>query len=153
MIPPPRWRCLPLLAASLLAGLGCGSSPAPTSDAGAPSPAAINLPPAYTRDLILDPRLVAIARTFTAWAEEQKSGDQPVFGRVEILPPAPTLLPYGIGTYQKETRLPVILITGAGWSALTPEAREELASHAFREISARLAAESKAPKVLLHGED
>ena len=58
-----------------------------------------------------------------------------VFGRVEVLPPAPTLLPYGIGTYQKQLRLPAILITGPGWRALTGDDREALAARAFQELS------------------
>ena len=60
------------------------------------------MPPAYTRDKILDPKLAEAARAFTAWAVDQKVGAKPVFGRVETLPPAPTLLPYGIGTYEKQ---------------------------------------------------
>jgi hypothetical protein len=63
------------------------------------------LPPAYPRTQILDPKLAEVARSFAAWAGEQKVGEQPLFGRVEVLPPVETLLPYGIGTYQKEPRL------------------------------------------------
>ena len=94
-----------------------------------------DLPPAYTRDKILDPKLAEVARAFTAWAGEQKMQAAPVFGRVEVLPPAPTLLPYGIGTYQKQPRLPAILVTGPGWHALAPDDREALAGRAFQELS------------------
>jgi hypothetical protein len=58
-----------------------------------------------------------------------------VFGKVEVLPPAPTLLPYGIGTYQKQLRLPAILITGPAWRALAGGDREAMAVRAFQELS------------------
>ena len=104
------WPVIALVVAAVLASSGCDRRPvAPAGD----------LPPAYTRDKILDPKLAEVARAFTAWAGEQKVQAGAVFGRVEVLPPAPTLLPYGIGTYQKQLRLPAILITGPGWRALT----------------------------------
>jgi hypothetical protein len=97
------------------------------------------LPPAYTRDKIVDPRLAEIARSFAVWLENQKAGEAKIFLRFQVLPPAPTLLPYGIGTYQKERRLPVILITGPGWPALSPAECEDIATRAFQEISDQLA--------------
>ena len=100
------WPVIALAVAAVLASTGC--------DRRAVAPAG-DLPPAYTRDKILDPKLAEVARAFTAWAGEQKVQAGAVFGRVEVLPPAPTLLPYGIGTYQKQLRLPAILITGPGW--------------------------------------
>ncbi len=100
------WPAIALSVAAVTANTGC--------ERPAVAPAG-NLPPAYTRDKILDPKLAEVARAFTAWAGEQKVQAGAVFGRVEVLPPAPTLLPYGIGTYQKELRLPAILITGPGW--------------------------------------
>ena len=100
------WPVIALSVAAVLASTGC--------DRRAVAPAG-DLPPAYTRDKILDPKLAEVARAFTAWAGEQKVQAGAVFGRVEVLPPAPTLLPYGIGTYQKQLRLPAILITGPGW--------------------------------------
>jgi hypothetical protein len=93
------------------------------------------LPPAYTRDKILDPKLAEVARAFTAWAGEQKTPAGAMFGRVEVLPPAPTILPYGIGTFQKQPRLPAILITGPGWHGLAADARDGLAARAFEELS------------------
>jgi hypothetical protein len=104
-----------------------------------------DLPPAYTRDKILDPKLAEVARAFTAWAGEQKVQAGSVFGRVEVLPPAPTLLPYGIGTYQKQLRLPAILITGPGWRALAADDREALAARAFQELSRLLESSASAP--------
>jgi hypothetical protein len=62
---------------------------------------------------------------------------------VEVLPPAPTLLPYGVGTYQKQLRLPAILITGPGWRALSAGDREALAGRAFQELSRLLESGAK----------
>jgi hypothetical protein len=113
-------------AAALLASAGCGQRATPTAG---------DLPPAYTRDKILDPKLAQVAQEFTAWAADQKAQAGPVFGKVEVLPPSPTLLPYGVGTYQKQLRLPAILITGPGWRSLSDDEREALAARAFRELA------------------
>jgi hypothetical protein len=115
-----------LLAGLLLASPGCDRPSVPPRG---------DLPPAYTRDKILDPKLAEAARAFTRWAGEQKVGTRPAFERVEVLPPAPTILPYGIGTYQKQSRLPAILITGPGWRDLSRADRDALAARAFRELS------------------
>jgi hypothetical protein len=93
------------------------------------------LPPTYTRDKILDPKLAEASRAFIAWSTEQKVQSRAVFDRVDVLPPAPTLLPYGIGTYEKQLRMPAILITGPGWRALSSNDRESLAARAFAELS------------------
>jgi hypothetical protein len=105
---------------------GCGRKPVPTAS---------NLPPAYTRDKILDPVLEEAGRSFSAWATEQRAGGEPVFASVTVLPAAPTLLPYGVGTYQKENRLPAVLITGPGWRLLSRDAREAIAARTFDELS------------------
>jgi hypothetical protein len=120
------WLVIALPVAAVLASTGCDRrAAAPEGD----------LPPAYTRDKILDPKLADVARAFTAWAGEQKVQSAAVFSRVEILPPAPTLLPYGIGIYEKQLRLPAILTTGPGWRALAGDKREALAARAFSELS------------------
>jgi hypothetical protein len=121
------WAVIALAVAAVPASSGCeGRRVAPAGE----------LPPAYTRDKILDPKLAAVAQAFKAWAGEQKvPAGGAVFERVEVLPPAPTLLPYGVGTYQKELRLPAILITGPGWRALAADDREVLAARAFEELS------------------
>jgi hypothetical protein len=111
--------------AAALASTGCGRRAVPSAE---------DLPPAYTRDKILDPKLAEVALAFTAWAADQKAQAGPVFTKVEVLPPSPTLLPYGVGTYQKQLRLPAILITGPGWRSLTADEREALAARAFREL-------------------
>jgi hypothetical protein len=132
------WRVIVLLIAAVMASSGC--------DHRAAAPAG-DLPPAYTRDKIVDPKLAEVARAFTAWAFEQKSHAGAVFSKVEVLPPAPTLLPYGVGTYQKQRRLPAILITGPGWRALTAEDREAVGARAFQELSRLLESNASAPPV------
>jgi hypothetical protein len=129
------WPLIALPIAAVLASAGC--------DRRAVAPAG-DLPPAYTRDKILDPTRADVARAFTAWAGEQKVQAGAVFGGVEVLPPAPTLLPYGIGTYQKQLRLPAILITGPGWRALASDDREALAARAFQELSRLLESSASA---------
>jgi hypothetical protein len=132
------WRVIAMAVMPVLASSGCDRRPvAPAGD----------LPPAYTRDKILDPKLADVARAFTAWAGEQKVQAGAVFGGVEVLPPAPTLLPYGIGTYQKQLRLPAILITGPGWRALASDDREALAARAFQELSRLLESSASASVV------
>jgi hypothetical protein len=120
------WLVCALANAAVLASTGCDRRPVETPG---------DLAPAYTRDKILDPKLAEVARAFIAWAGAQKAQAGAAFGSVEVLPPAPTLLPYGIGTYQKQMRLPAILITGPGWRALAAEDREVLAARAFQELS------------------
>ena len=129
------WRVIALSVAAALFSGGC--------DRRAVAPAG-DLLPAYTRDKILDPKLAEVARAFTTWAGEQKVQAGAVFGRIEVLPPAPTLLPYGIGTYQKQLRLPAILITGPGWSSLARDEREALAARAFQELSRLLESSASA---------
>jgi hypothetical protein len=132
------WPVIALTVAAALASTGCDRrGVAPAGD----------LPPAYTRDKILDPRLAEVARAFTAWAGEQKVQAKAVFSRVEVLPPAPTLLPYGIGTYQKQLRLPAILITGPGWRDLAGDDREAMAARAFQELSRLLESSAGASAV------
>ena len=60
-----------------------------------------------------------------------------MFDRVEVLLPVPTLQPYGVGTYQKVPRLPVVLTTGPGWTALPAEPPRGTAA-AFTDLSERL---------------
>jgi hypothetical protein len=57
-----------------------------------------------------------------------------------VLPLTQTVLPYGVGAYQKEPRLPVILMIGRGWATLSPEEKELAAAQAYRKISLELEA-------------
>ena len=52
----------------------------------------------------------------------------PLFSRVEVLPPTRTVLPYGVGAYQQEPRLPAILTIGPGWASQEPEEKEVAAA-------------------------
>ncbi len=132
------WQVIALAVAAVLASTGCERRGiAPAGD----------LPPAYTRDKILDPKLAEVARAFTAWAGEQKLQAGALFSRIEVLPPAATLLPYGVGTYQKQLRMPAILITGPGWRALAGADREALTAHAFQELSRLLESSASASAV------
>jgi hypothetical protein len=56
-----------------------------------------------------------------------------------------TVQPYGVGAYQQEPRLPVILTTGPGWAALKPPEKEEMAAQAFQDFSERLQALQREP--------
>jgi hypothetical protein len=128
-----RW----LLIAGLAFAGGCRPSHPPTP--------ADELPPAYPRSTITDPKVAEVARAFTAWAEQRRAGGQPVFARVEVLPPVPILQPYGVGTYQKEPRLPVILTTGPGWAALSADRREAITAEVFEDLTNRLSVAKPAP--------
>lgn len=132
------WPVITVAFAAVLTSTGCQRRAVESAD---------DLPPAYTRDKILDPKLAEVARAFLAWAGEQKAQKGAAFDRVEVLPPAPTLLPYGIGTYQKQLRLPAILITGPGWRALAADDREALAARAFHELSRLLESSASASTV------
>lgn len=125
-----RGRAWIMYPALLACAVGCRPAP--------PPPPADNLPPVYPRAIINDPKVAEIASEFTAWTDQQQAGGKPVFSRIEVLPPVPTLEPYGIGTYQKVSRLPIILTTGPGWATLPAESREEITAAAFTDVSDRL---------------
>ena len=133
-------HALPVLAILGLAVSGCGQTvtlletkvlPEPTAPAGA-----TNLPQAYARSQINDPGLHQFAQEFKTWALQQTTGGAtpgPLFKRVEVLPPTRTVLPYGVGAFEQELRLPTILTTGPGWASQNPEEKEAVAARAFRE--------------------
>jgi hypothetical protein len=106
-----------------------------------------DLPPAYPQNQITEPRLLEVADGFKAWALRQRVGkpERPLYQRVEVLPPAQTVQPYGVGAYQQETRLPVILTIGPGWDELQRPDKELRAARAFQEISASLAELKRQP--------
>lgn len=62
-----------------------------------------------------------------------------------MLPPTQTVLPYGVGAYEQELRLPTILTTGPGWASRNPEEKEAVAVQVFRELSQGIEALKLAP--------
>jgi len=119
-----------------LAIAGCEAPPDPERE----------LPPAYTSNRITDPALGEVSDEIHAWAQERTGAEgKPLYGKVEVLPPAPIVQPYGVGVFQHEVRLPVIFTTGPGWDGLEPDEKEEAVAVAFRELSARLLAVKHEP--------
>jgi hypothetical protein len=127
-----RPRLSPLIFPALmwLAALGCQRMPPDRPK---------DLPPAYVSRRFSDPELAGIAEEIRKQAlQKVGSGGQPLYSRAEVLPPAPTVQPYGVGVFQQELRLPVIFTTGPGWALLKPDDKEKMVAQAFREISERL---------------
>ncbi len=134
-------HALPVLVIIGLAVSGCGQTmtlletkllPEPTAPGGEK-----NLPQAYARSQINDPELQRYAEEFKTWALKQRAGATtpgPLFSRVEVLPPTKTVLPYGVGAFEQELRLPIILTTGPGWASQTPDEKEAVAAQAFRTL-------------------
>jgi hypothetical protein len=123
---------------ALLASLPLLGVASPGCDPPRP-PVKAGLPPAYTSNQITDPALQKVVAQIEAWAAKQVGdGGKPLYGRAEVLHPVPTVQPYGVGVYQQEMRLPVILTTGPAWAGLKHEAKEAAVALAFREISSRL---------------
>lgn len=112
----------------------------------APPAAQQSLPPAYTSNKITDPALQAVAKEITKWTIEEVGADgRSLYSRVEVVPPVETVLPYGVGTFQREQRLPVILTTGAGWSGLKPAEKEARVAAAYSMISKQLKSLGRKP--------
>lgn len=115
-----------------------------------PKPQSKNLPPAYTYNRITDPALRKIADEIRTWVEQQTGdGKQPLYSKTEILPPVPIVQPYGVGLFQHELRLPVILTTGPGWPGLERRDKEVAVTNAYREISRQLLALDREPPLPL----
>ncbi len=134
-----------VLALLVLAVSGCGPTFTELETKVLPEPKrpalGQGLPDAYPRSQINDPRLRTLAQEFQTWALQQETGGTPaaqLFSRVEVQPPTRTVLPYGVGAYQQEPRLPAILTTGPGWNSQEPEAKEAAAAAAFRKLSLSL---------------
>jgi hypothetical protein len=120
--------------------LGTKVLPEPEPPAGAQGQ---GLPPAYPRSHINDPGLRTCAHEFQTWVLQQRSpgaNPAPLFLRVEVQPPTRTILPYGVGAYQQELRLPAILTVGPGWASLKTDAKEAAAAQAFRRLAGGLEA-------------
>ncbi|MHB1423585.1 MAG: hypothetical protein ACYC3I_10395 [Gemmataceae bacterium] len=130
-----------LAAAVSLVAAGCQwTPPGPRAEKG--------LPPAYLRNQINDPALRKVADEIQTWASRQAGvGGQPLYSRAEVLPLTQTVQPYGVGAYQQEPRLPVILTTGPGWAGLQPTEKEAKTTQAFTELSARLQTLARQPSL------
>jgi hypothetical protein len=104
------------------------------------------LPPAYTSNQIVDPALRQVAEDIKTWASQQVgTGRMALYSHVEVLGIAQTVQPYGVGAYQQEPRLPVILRTGPGWAGLSPEAKEAKVAEAFTRFTEQLQALRRQP--------
>jgi hypothetical protein len=107
----------------------------------APPPQPQTLLPAYTSNQIVDPGLRKIAEEIQTWADQQVgAGRLPLYSHVEVLAPVQTVQPYGVGAFQQELRLPVILRTGPGWAGLPPEEKEAKVAQAFTRFAEQLQA-------------
>jgi hypothetical protein len=105
----------------------------------APAPPPRALPPAYTSNQIVEPALAKVAEQIKSWAAQQVgAGGQSLYSHAEVLAPVQTVQPYGVGAYQQELRLPVILRTGPGWAPLKPEDKEAKVAAAFRHLSEQM---------------
>ena len=130
------------LAMLCVVGSGCDRLQAPAERV----PAVGELPPAYTFNQINDPALRRVAEEIKTWASQQTGSERrPLYGRTEILPPALIVQPYGVGVFQQELRLPVILTTGPGWDHMKAAEKEAAAARAFNELSRRLQAMEHQP--------
>jgi hypothetical protein len=119
---------------------------APGCQRPAPPPQPQSLLPAYTSNQIVDPGLRKIAEEIQTWAARQVgAGRLPLYSHVEVLAPAQTVQPYGVGAFQQELRLPVVLRTGPGWAGLPPEEKEAKVAQAFRQLSEHLQALKREP--------
>jgi GAF domain-containing protein len=113
-------------------------------------PANGELAPAYTRNAIVDPALREVAETIRTQALQEAGADRrALYSRVEVLPPAQTVQPYGVGVYQQEPRLPVILTTGPAWAGLKQADKETRVAKTFRAIAAQLEALKRTPPLQL----
>ena len=122
--------------ALLLMGLiGCGM---PQTEKIPPIPEG-TLPPAYPRSEITDPTTLDASKKIRAYVEGRKSpeGDM-YFSKTEILAPAKIVLPYGVGVFQQELRLPVILTTDKAWRTLKQNEKEIEVKSAYQQMASLL---------------
>jgi hypothetical protein len=135
---------IPCLFVSLSALLGCHRQPPGDRTAEGKGK------PAYTHNVIVDPALREVADKVRAQALQEVGADHlALYSRVEVLPPAQIVQPYGVGVYQQESRLPVIFTTGPGWAGLKQADKEARVVEAFRTIAAQLEALKQTPPLQL----
>jgi hypothetical protein len=129
-----RRNCFRFLAFCLLIGAsGCEGSSAPPP--GHDWQEAAEGPRSIT-----DPKLRVVAEEWRTRVLQQAetAGQQPLFSRAELLPVTMSALPYGVGVYQQQPRLPVILTTGPGWPALDAEQKEKQIALVYKDLSDHL---------------
>ncbi|MFN5289735.1 MAG: hypothetical protein ACK5E4_06550 [Planctomycetia bacterium] len=89
----------------------------------------------FNRGETQDADLQKTGRAIREWVESRKTTDGiPKFVKTEILAPASIVMPYGVGMFQQEMRVPIILTTGMGWKSLQPEEKEKEVIQAFEEF-------------------
>ena len=115
----------------ILGLIGCGM---PQVEKIPPMPEG-NLSPAYPRSDITDPALVDASKQIQTYIKEQKSALwDSLFSKTEILAPAKIVLPYGVGVFQQELRMPVILTTGTGWKSMKQAEKETVVKAAYQQM-------------------
>ena len=134
------WR-IGLIALTMVSSVVSGCRRTPPD-----RPAEKELPPAYLRTRINDPALREAAEQIRTWALQQLgAGGRPLYSKAETPPPVQTVQPYGVGLFQQEPRLSVILTTGPGWDGLKPAEKETKVAQAFHEFSTRLGGLKREP--------
>lgn len=122
-----------VIGAGFLAGCG---APAPV----APANEFIG-EPVYPRSAISDPGILRAAGLIRDLALRERTADgAELYSACDILPPAKSVLPYGVGQYEQQLRLPVILTTSAAWEKLNGESRREKLA-GLREAAERFTSE------------
>lgn len=97
--------------------------------------------PVYPRSAISDPGILKVAGLIRDLALRKRTADgAELFSGCDILPPAKSVLPYGVGQYEQQLRLPVILTTSAAWEKLNAESRRT-ALTGLREAAERFASD------------
>ena len=106
--------------------------------------------PVYPRSAISNPAILRVAGLIRELALRERTADgAELFSSCEILPPARSVLPYGVGQYEQQLRLPVILTTSPAWEKMPAESRR-IALAGFREVAERSTAnvpELKGPTI------
>jgi len=114
---------------------GCGA-PAPV-----PADHEATGEPVYPRSAISNPGVLRVAGLIRDLAlRERTTAGAELFSACDILPPAKSVLPYGVGQYEQQLRLPVILTTSPAWDKVSAESRR-VALAGFREAAERFTAD------------
>jgi len=111
-------RCLLIL---IILSTGCSRPTKPLD----PLAADTIMAPAYPRSTMGDAPTERVATELaTLTKNRQTPAGEILFDRCDVLPPVRSILPYGAGQYEQQTRLPIILTTAPGWEKLDAVARQ-----------------------------